>query len=123
MAKSPTKIYKKVPSNRPGLHRPGRFYVQLAHKAPALLYEFSLQLAGIEPKTTRVGRPRSNGFFERLRWTLLDEHFRIKGRQKGSDSVEEMQKAPDACLALCNQKCPGHEGQATLRPSATASSS
>jgi transposase InsO family protein len=42
-------------------------------------YELFLQLEGIEHRTTKVRRPRSNGFIERLHRTLLDEHFRIKG--------------------------------------------
>lgn len=45
-------------------------------------YELFLQLEGIEHRTTKVRRPQSNGFVERLHRTLLDEHFRIQGRQK-----------------------------------------
>jgi len=73
-------------------------------------YELFLQLEGIEHKTTRVGRPQSNGFVERLHRTLLDEHFRVKGRQKWYESVEEMQKDLDAYLAFYNQKRP-HQGR------------
>ena len=36
-------------------------------------------------------RPQSNGFVERLHRTLLDEHFRIKGREKYYETVVEMQ--------------------------------
>lgn len=54
-------------------------------------YELFLQLEGIEHRTTRVRRPQSNGYVERLHRTLLDEHFRIKGRQKWYESVDEMQ--------------------------------
>jgi len=43
-------------------------------------YELFLQIEGIEHRTSRVRRPQSNGFVERLRRTLLDEHFRIMGR-------------------------------------------
>ncbi|MBC6488026.1 hypothetical protein A9Z50_02365 [Aeromonas hydrophila] len=43
-------------------------------------YELFLQLEGIEHRTTKVRRPQSNGFIERRHRTLLDEHFRIKGR-------------------------------------------
>jgi len=32
---------------------------------------------------------------ERLHRTLMDEHFRIKGRQKWYESIEEMQKDLD----------------------------
>ncbi len=45
-------------------------------------YELFLQLEGIEHRTTRVKRPQSNGFVERLHRTLLDEHFRVMGRKK-----------------------------------------
>ena len=45
-------------------------------------YELFLQLEEIEHRTTRVRRPQSNGFVERLHRTLLDEHFRIQGRTK-----------------------------------------
>jgi transposase InsO family protein len=55
-------------------------------------YELFLQLEGFEHRTTKVRRPQSNGFVERLHRTLLDEHFRIKGREKWYESVEEMQK-------------------------------
>ena len=37
-------------------------------------------------------------FVERLHGTLLDEHFRIIGRKKFYESVEEMQNALDAYL-------------------------
>ena len=50
-------------------------------------YELFLQLEGIEHRTTRVRRPQSNGFVERLHRTLLDEHFRIMVRKKFYDSV------------------------------------
>ncbi len=42
-------------------------------------YELFLQLEEIEHRTTKVCRPQSNGFVERLHRTLLDEHFRIQG--------------------------------------------
>lgn len=53
-------------------------------------YELFLQLEGIEHRTTKVRRPQSNGFIERLHRTLLDEHFRIKGRTTWYESVEQM---------------------------------
>lgn len=55
-------------------------------------YELFLQLEGIEHRTTKVRRPQSNGFVERLHRTLLDEHFRIMGRTKWYESIDEMQK-------------------------------
>ena len=54
-------------------------------------YELFLQLEGIEHRTTQVRRPQSNGFIERLHRTLLDEHFRIKGRTTWYETVEQMQ--------------------------------
>ena len=73
-------------------------------------YELFLQLEGIEHRTTKVRRPQSNGFIERLHKTLLDEHFRIAGRTKWYESVEEMQKDLDAYLATYNEKRP-HQGR------------
>jgi transposase InsO family protein len=73
-------------------------------------YELFLQLEDIEHRTTRVRRPQSNGFVERLHRTLLDEHFRIKGRQKWYESVEEMQKDLDEYLVVYNTKRP-HQGR------------
>lgn len=64
----------------------------------------------VEHRTTRVRRPQSNGFVERLHITLLDEHFRIKGRQKWYESVEEMQKDLEEYLAVYNTKRP-HQGR------------
>src|SRR5690606_41568292 len=52
-------------------------------------YEIFLQLEEIEHRTTKVRRPQSNGFVERLHKTLLDEHFRIKGREKWYERSEE----------------------------------
>ena len=73
-------------------------------------YELFLQLEEIEHRTTRVKRPQSNGYVERLHRTLLDEHFRVMGRKKWYESVEEMQKDLDAFLLLYNTKRP-HQGR------------
>jgi transposase InsO family protein len=73
-------------------------------------YELFLQLEEIEHRTTKVRRPQSNGFVERLHRTLLDEHFRVKGRTKWYDSVEEMQKDLDDYLVGYNTKRP-HQGR------------
>lgn len=73
-------------------------------------YELFLQLEGIEHRTTKVRRPQSNGYVERLHRTLLDEHFRIQGRQKWYESVEEMQTDLDAFLEQYNTKRP-HQGR------------
>ena len=73
-------------------------------------YELFLQLEGIEHRTTKVRRPQSNGFIERLHRTLLDEHFRIAGRTKWYETIEEMQKDLDAYLVQYNTKRP-HQGR------------
>lgn len=73
-------------------------------------YELFLQLEQIEHRTTKVRRPQSNGFIERLHRTLLDEHFRIQGRSKWYESVEEMQTDLDAYLVHYNTKRP-HQGR------------
>jgi transposase InsO family protein len=54
-----------------------------------------LQLEGIEHRTTRVRRPQSNGFVERLHRTLLDKHA---GRTIWYVSVEQMQGDLDQYL-------------------------
>ena len=73
-------------------------------------YELFLQLEEIEHRTTKVRRPQSNGFVERLHRTLLDEHFRVMGRKKFYEAVEEMQTDLDAYLKTYNTKRP-HQGR------------
>jgi len=73
-------------------------------------YELFLQLEDIEHRTTRVRRPQSNGFVERLHRTLLDEHFRVMGRKKFYEAVDEMQTDLDAFLVHYNTKRP-HQGR------------
>ena len=73
-------------------------------------YELFLQLEEIEHRTTRVRRPQSNGFVERLHRTLLDEHFRIEGRKTWYESIERMQKDLHAFLVTDNTKRP-HQGR------------
>jgi transposase InsO family protein len=72
-------------------------------------YELFLQLEEIEHRKTPVRRPQSNGFIERFHRTLLDEHFRVVGRKKWYETVEEMQKDLDAYLEIYNTKRP-HQG-------------
>lgn len=73
-------------------------------------YELFLQLEGIEHRTTRVRRPQSNGFVERLHRTLLDEHFRVMGRKKFYESVDQMQADLELYLKNYNEKRP-HQGR------------
>ena len=65
-------------------------------------FELFLQLEDIEHRTTQVRRPQSNGIVERLHKTLLDEHFRIQGRVKFYESLEEMQIDLDNYLLTYN---------------------
>jgi transposase InsO family protein len=67
-------------------------------------YELFLQLEGIEHRTTKVRRPQSNGFVERLHRTLLDEHFRIMGRTKWYESIDEMQNDLETYLHHYNHE-------------------
>ena len=85
----------------------GREYCGRPERHP---YELFLQLEGIEHRTTRVRRPQSNGFVERLHKTLLDEHFRIKGRQKWYESLDEMQQDLDVYLRYYNHER-SHQGR------------
>ena len=85
----------------------GREYCGRPDRHP---YELFLQLEEIEHRTTRVRRPQSNGFVERLHRTLLDEHFRVMGRKKFYDSIEAMQKDLDDYLIRYNTKRP-HQGR------------
>lgn len=73
-------------------------------------YELFLQLEEIEHRTTKVRRPQSNGFVERLHRTLLDEHFRVMGRKKWYESIEEMQKDLEEYLKHYNEKR-SHQGR------------
>lgn len=73
-------------------------------------YELFLQLEEIDHRTTRVRRPQSNGFVERLHRTLLDEHFRVMGRKKFYESVDEMQADLETYLKYYNEKRP-HQGR------------
>ena len=61
-------------------------------------YELFVQREEIEHRTTRVKRPQSNGFVERLHRTLLDEHFRVMGTKKRYETIAEMQTDLDAYL-------------------------
>ena len=65
-------------------------------------FELFLQLEEIEHRTTPVRRPQSNGIVERLHRTLLDEHFRIQGRVKFYESLDEMQADLDTYLHMYN---------------------
>lgn len=73
-------------------------------------FELFLQLEEIEHRTTKVRRPQSNGYVERLHRTLLDEHFRIAGRTNFYESVQEMQNDLDIYLVKYNTQR-SHQGR------------
>lgn len=85
----------------------GREYCGREDRHP---YELFLQLEGIEHRKTKVRRPQSNGFIERFHRTILNEHFRVMGRKKFYESLDEMQKDLDEYLISYNQKRP-HQGR------------
>lgn len=85
----------------------GREFCGRADRHP---YELFLQLEDIAHHTTRVRRPQSNGYVERLHRTLLDEHFRVAGRTKWYESIAEMQTDLDAYLVVYNTERP-HQGR------------
>jgi transposase InsO family protein len=78
-------------------------------KPEANPYELLLALHDIKHRTTKVRSPRTNGFVERMNRTLLDEHFRIKGREKWYERVEEIQADLDEFLEFYNLKR-SHQG-------------
>jgi len=53
---------------------------------------------------TEVRRQQSNGFVERMHRTLLDEHFRIKGREKFYEAISEMQEDLEVYLKYYNEE-------------------
>jgi len=73
------------------------------------LYEIFLDLADIEHRHTKVGRPRTNGFVERFNRTILDEFFRTAFREKFFESVDALQADLDAWLHHYNYERP-HRG-------------
>jgi len=73
------------------------------------LYQIFLELHDIAHRTTKVGRPRTNGFVERFNRTVLDEFFRTAFRKTLYESVEALQKDLDAWLRHYNRERP-HRG-------------
>lgn len=63
-----------------------------------------LALHDVKHGTAKVRSPRTNGFVERMNRTLLDEHFRIKGREKWYESAGQIQRDLDAFLEFYNLK-------------------
>ena len=65
-------------------------------------YELLLAMEGIEHRTTRIATPRTNGFVERMNRTLLDECFRVAGRQTWYITPAEIQRDLDTFLRYYN---------------------
>ena len=65
-------------------------------------YELLLAIEDIEHRNTRVRTPRTNGFVERMNRTLLDECFRIAGRQTWYIGIDEIQRDLDRFLRYYN---------------------
>lgn len=76
-------------------------------------YELYLELNEIEHRTTRIGRPQTNGFVERFHGTALDEFFRIVFRQRFYESVDALQQDFDEWLRHYNTERP-HLGYRNL---------
>jgi len=56
-------------------------------------------MGDIEHRTTKIRSPRTNGFVERMNRTLLDECFRVQGRQTWYIGIDEIQ---NAVLLVCS---------------------
>jgi transposase InsO family protein len=65
-------------------------------------YELLLAMEDVEHRRTRVRTPRTNGFVERMNRTLLDECFRVKGRENWYLEIAEIQRDLDAFMAHYN---------------------
>jgi transposase InsO family protein len=65
-------------------------------------YELLLAMEDIEHRTTKVRSPRTNGFVERMNRTLLDECFRVQGRQTWYIGIDEIQRDLDRFLRYYN---------------------
>lgn len=77
----------------------GREFCGIKEQHP---YELLLAMNDIEHRTTRIRSPRTNGFVERMNRTLLDECFRVAGRQTWYLQPEEIQRDLDAFLIHYN---------------------
>jgi transposase InsO family protein len=65
-------------------------------------FELLLGLEEIEHRTTKVRKPQTNGFVERMNRTLLDECFRVEGRKTWYVTPDEIQRDLDRFLAYYN---------------------
>ena len=65
-------------------------------------YELLLAMEDVEHRTTKVRSPRTNGFVERMNRTLLDECFRVAGRQTWYVGIDEIQRDLDVFMEHYN---------------------
>ena len=65
-------------------------------------FELLLAMEGIEHRTTKIVTPRTNGFVERMNRALLDECFRVAGRQTWYITLAEIQRDLDTFLHYYN---------------------
>ena len=72
-------------------------------------YRIYLALNEVEHRTSKVGRPQTNGFVERFNRTALDEFFREAFRRKLYESVEALQRDLEEWLIYYNRERP-HQG-------------
>lgn len=72
-------------------------------------YELMLAVEDIEHRNTKVRSPRTNGFVERMNRTLLDECFRVKGRETFYLSIAEIQRDLDEFMRYYNTER-SHQG-------------
>jgi transposase InsO family protein len=77
----------------------GREFCGVKEKHP---YELLLAMENIEHRTTKIRSPRTNGFVERMNRTLLDECFRVAGRQTWYIGTDEIQRDLDRFLRYYN---------------------
>jgi len=77
----------------------GREYCGLQEKHP---FELLLAMEDIEHRNTKIRNPRTNGFVERMNRTMLDECFRVQGRQTWYIGVDEIQRDLDIFIRYYN---------------------
>ncbi len=70
----------------------GREFCGIQERHP---YELLLAMEDIEHRTTNIRKPRTNGFVDRTNRTLLDECFRVQGRQTWCIGTDEVQRDLD----------------------------
>jgi transposase InsO family protein len=71
-------------------------------------FELHLALNGIEHSRTKVRRPQTNGFVERLRRRVLEEFFRTSLREAVLGRLDELQARLDAWLVHHDRERPQH---------------